>query len=59
MRIKKHKDMNDNSKKLKELYAQLDVLKIKFKKVVRAAKVYARMIKAIKAEIQKLKNGGN
>uniref|UniRef100_A0A6M3KQQ0 Uncharacterized protein n=1 Tax=viral metagenome TaxID=1070528 RepID=A0A6M3KQQ0_9ZZZZ len=50
--------MDDNTKKLNELYAQLEILKIKFKKVIMAARIYQKMIKAIKAEIKKLKDGG-
>lgn len=49
--------MDDNTQKLNDLYAQIETLKIKFKKVIMAAKVYQKMIKAIKAEIKKLKNG--
>ena len=50
--------MDDNTQKLNELYDQLETLKVKFKKVIMAAKIYQKMIKAIKAEIKKLKNGG-
>jgi len=50
--------MDDNTKKLNDLYDQIETLKIKFKKVIMAAKVYQKMIKTIKIEIKKLKDGG-
>ena len=50
--------MGDNTKKLNELYDQLETLKVKFKKMVLAANIYQKMIKAVKAEIKKIKDGG-
>jgi len=50
--------MDNNTQKLNDLYAQIETLKIKFKKVIMAAKIYQKMIKVVKAEIKKIKDGG-
>ena len=49
-------EMDDEEiKHLKEDHARI---KLKFKEYVTAAKIYAKLMKAIKIEIKKLENGG-
>jgi len=49
-------EMEDEEiKHLKEDHARI---KLKFKEYVTAAKIYAKLMKAIKIEIKKLENGG-